>query len=65
LKIVKLSTGKDVSKTRWPAEVTYGGGTQVSPRWAAPLACRAYSTFFGLKQKERPLHRLVGRARGV
>ncbi len=44
LKVVNLSTGNDVSKTRWrPKEFIFRQGVQVSPKWWDRLAYAAYS----------------------
>jgi CelD/BcsL family acetyltransferase involved in cellulose biosynthesis len=39
LSVANLSTGKDVSKTRWdPVAVTFSDGTQVAPNWRSRAA---------------------------
>ncbi|MGH7783529.1 MAG: GNAT family N-acetyltransferase, partial [Candidatus Binatia bacterium] len=44
LRVVNLSTGNHVSKTRWgPKEITFRQGVQVSPKWWGQLAFATYS----------------------
>jgi CelD/BcsL family acetyltransferase involved in cellulose biosynthesis len=62
LSIVNLSTGNDVSKTRWgPQEDTYCYGVQVSPHWRGRLAYNAYHWLLRQKQMNTGFGKMLAR----
>jgi CelD/BcsL family acetyltransferase involved in cellulose biosynthesis len=62
MRIVNLSTGKDVSKTRWgPREIVYHGAIQVAPTLRGRLAFGIYQRLRGALQSGS----LAGRALAV
>ncbi|MBL6749704.1 MAG: GNAT family N-acetyltransferase [Nevskia sp.] len=63
LQTVNLSTGNDVSKTRWnPVEVPLHGGLQLAPHRRGRLAMLAYGKVLGLAQAGSPLGVLMAQA---
>ena len=63
LPLVHLSTGNDVSKTRWrPSTYDTQQGIQLSPTWRGPLAFRAYRRVVD-QPAGSPLARVVAFAR--
>jgi CelD/BcsL family acetyltransferase involved in cellulose biosynthesis len=64
LKVVNLSTGTDVSKTRWsPREVVYSGGLRPSPTRRGRLAFAAYHTLLHHYRRHAHLKKFLTIAR--
>jgi CelD/BcsL family acetyltransferase involved in cellulose biosynthesis len=68
LRSANLSTGNDVSKTRWgPSETVYRDAVTVSPTMRAQLAHKGYQLVLKAKADPRVrnvLRRYVGRRQG-
>jgi CelD/BcsL family acetyltransferase involved in cellulose biosynthesis len=63
-KVVNLSTGSDVSKTRWsPHEVVFSGGMHPSPTRRGRIAHRAYHNLLYHYQRDTRLKKLLTLAR--
>lgn len=59
---VNLSTGTDVSKTRWdPEKVTYYDAYEAAPSYRGRLALAAYRSLYSDRPLLRAVRRLVGR----
>jgi CelD/BcsL family acetyltransferase involved in cellulose biosynthesis len=64
LRIVSLSTGKDVSKLRWgPRAVVFRSALQVAPGWQSALAFRAYHQMLQARDEDSALGKLLTLAR--
>ena len=64
LRLVGLSTGRDVSKLRWgPQSVVFRSALQVTPGWQSALAFRAYHQMLQARDDDSALARLLTLAR--
>ncbi len=64
VKIANLSTGTDVSKTRWrPTEMIVCDGVQVAPTRRGQLAFRLYSDLLRQSGTDSLLGRVIGQLR--